>query len=648
MTFYLPADPYSLTVHYFTIYPFLFISKKITILDNCNHQGKMLRMSVIYILKITTIMLCLLSCATITIGQTYLAEDFSDGQMPPVDWTIDNVATQWSTESSANAGGTAPEARFQWIQQINTSRLISPQIDLTGLNIVYFQFKHMYDDYEGNGPAVGVATRSGSGNWNSVWEILPTTNVGPELIELEISNPDVGQPDFQICCYVDGDLFNLDYWYVDNIRLFRPMELDVTLLLEGPFHNDQMTNKLNLSGYLPLNQPYDSPPWNYNGTENVTGIPNSDVIDWVLVELIKNNPYPPPQFKTVARQAAFILHDGTITGLDGNSTLEFNLPDTDSFYVFVHHRNHLPVMSATTLTQTNGVYTFDFTQDSGMAIQGNQSMKQLAPDTWGIISGDGNADGQINNNDKNEIWLGQLNNSGYYSGDYNMDGKVNEIDLAGKWKINSGKGSWKPDTTAIPFVCGDTLLDVRDGHHYETVQIGDQCWMKENLNYETGTSWCYYNSSSYCDTFGRLYNWTTIMNGAPGSNAVPSGVQGICPEGWHIPGDAEWCILTQTIDSTVDCTATGYNGTDVGDKMKDTILWNEISNGTNESGFSALPGGCMGIYHFDDLYLYSYTWSSTEDYPGYAWIRKLSYGLPSVGRFFFSKARGCSVRCVKD
>jgi uncharacterized protein (TIGR02145 family) len=607
LAFYLPAVPYSLTVHYFTIYPFLFISKKITILVNCNHPGKMLRMSFIHILKITTIVICLAGSTTITNSQTYLAEDFSDGQMPPVGWIIDNVATQWSTTASANAGGTAPEARFMWVQQINISRLISPQIDLTGLSTVYFQFQHMYDDYEGDGPAVGVATRSGSGDWNSVWEILPTGNVGPELVELEISNPDVGQPDFH-----------------------------------------QMTNKLNLSGYLPLSQPYNSPPWNYYGTENVTDIPNSNVIDWVLVELIKNNPYPPPQFNTVARQAAFILHDGSITGLDGNIALEFNLPDTDSFYVFVHHRNHLPVMSVTTLTQTNGAYTFDFTQDSGMAIQGNQSMKQLAPDTWGIISGDGNADGQINNSDKNEIWFAQLNNSGYFSGDYNMDGKVNEIDLAGKWKTNSGKGSWKPDTTAIPFVCGDTLLDVRDGHHYETIQIGDQCWMKENLNYETGTSWCYYNSSSYCDTFGRLYNWTTIMNGAPGSNSVPSGVQGICPEGWHLPGDAEWCILTQTIDSTVDCIATGYNGTDAGDKMKDTILWNEISNGTNESGFSALPGGCMGIYHFDDLYLYSYTWSSTEDYPGYAWIRKLSYGLPSVGRFFFSKARGCSVRCIKD
>ncbi|MCD4731287.1 MAG: hypothetical protein K8R74_11835, partial [Bacteroidales bacterium] len=207
--------------------------------------------SIIHI-PIVFLVIWLVVYATIAIGQTYLSEDFSSGQMPPADWTIDNVATQWSIESTANAGGTAPEARFQWIQQINISRLISPQIDLTGLSTVYFQFKHMYDDYEGDGPAVGVATRSGSGNWNSVWEILPTGNVGPELVELEISNPDVGQPDFQICCYVDGDLFNLDYWYVDDIRLFRPMEVHVTLLLEGPFNNDQMTNKLNLSGYLPL------------------------------------------------------------------------------------------------------------------------------------------------------------------------------------------------------------------------------------------------------------------------------------------------------------------------------------------------------------------------------------------------------------
>ena len=582
-------------------------------------------------------------------GQTYIYEDFSLSQMPPYGWTIDNVASQWTISSSNNAGGNYPEARFQWIQQIDTSRLISPQIDLTGLNTVFFHFNHMYDDYQGDGPVVGVATRSSTGDWTSVWEILPTANVGPEKIELEISNGDVGQPDFQICCYVKGDLFNLDYWYVDDISLFLPVELDVTLLLEGPYVNDQMTNHLNVSGYLPLSQPYSVPPWNYPGTETVPNIPNSNVTDWVLVELIKPNPYPQQApWSVEARKPAFILRNGTITGLDGNSMLSIQLSDTDSLYVRIHHRNHMSVMSSGILSPDNGICTYDFTSGSEMAVEGQFAMKELSPGKWGVLSGDGNADGQINNRDKNDIWLPQTNNSGYFSGDFNMDGEVNENDIEGFWKINAGKGSWVPDTTGIPFVCGDSLFDARDGQLYTTVQIGDQCWMEENLNYATGTSWCYYYNTSYCETYGRLYNWETIMNGAPGSNSVPSGVQGICPVGWHLPSDAEWCILTQYIDSTVDCNATGYNGTDAGIKMKSTWGWSSGGNGTNASGFNALPGGCMGIYHFDDLYLFAYFWSTTEDYPGYAWLIKLNYGLPTVGRYFSLKSRGYSVRCIKD
>ena len=373
-------------------------------------------------------------------GQTYLAEDFSSGLMPPNGWVIDNVATQWTANNSANAGGTAPEARFQWINQISTTRLISPEIDLTGLTTVLFQFNHMYDDYEGDGPAVGVATRSGSGGWNSVWEILPTANVGPEKIDLEISNEDIGQPDFQICCYVQGDLFNLDYWYVDDIFLYRPMELDITIFLEGPYMNDQMTNDLNVTGYLPLSQPFNVPPWNYAGTENVFAIPNSNITDWILVELLRKEQFVQQKYKSVAEQAGFVLRNGTITGLDGNSTLSFHIPDTDSLYVWIHHRNHLSAMSSGILIQSKGVYTYDFTSDSSTAYLGKYAMKELSVGTWGILSGDENADGQINNFDKNEIWLQQQNNTGYLSGDYNMDSEVNETDINTLWEANCGKG----------------------------------------------------------------------------------------------------------------------------------------------------------------------------------------------------------------
>jgi hypothetical protein len=89
-----------------------------------------------------------------------------------------------------------------------------------------------------------------------------------------------------------------------------------------------------------------------------------------------------------------------------------------------------------------------------------------------------------------------------------------------------------------------SITDPRDGQIYPTVEIGDQCWLQKNMNYATGNSWCYDNNTANCATYGRLYDWETVMNGTSSSNAVPSGVQGICPPGWHVPSDAEWTILT--------------------------------------------------------------------------------------------------------
>jgi len=581
-------------------------------------------------------------------AQVYLEEDFSGGVMPPTGWIIDAVNGQWTTSLTANAGGDSPEARFQWIQEINTTKLISPEIDLTGLTTILFHFNHMYDDYDGEGPSVGVATRSGGGPWNSIWQILPVGDVGPEMIELEISNDDVGQPDFQICCYISGNLFNLDYWYIDNIVLKHPLELELKLFLEGSYEYDHMKSDLNDAGYLPLSQPFNSAPWNYTGAEQVQEIPNDSIVDWILAKLIRPKIYPLGKYQTIASQAGFLLSNGSIRGMDGTSNLLFHISDLDSLYLVLHHRNHLSVISADPIGSTKETINVDFTIGSEAAIDGQYAMKELVPDIWGVRSGDGNADGQINNIDKNEIWFNQKDSTGYFSADFNMDGLVSLEDLTDNWKSNSGRAHWIPDTIPIPFNCGDTMLDIRNGKHYETVQIGEQCWMKENLDYVSGTSWCYNNVSSNCDTYGRLYTWESIMNGESSSNTVPSGVKGICPEGWHLPSDAELCIVTTHIDSTVDCDWTGYTGTDVGDKMKTTYGWSSGGNGTNESGFSALPSGMMGAYHFDDLLTFAYFWSCTEDYPGYAWMIKLNYGLPTVGHYFSAMVRGHSVRCIKD
>ncbi|NQV01339.1 MAG: T9SS type A sorting domain-containing protein [Bacteroidia bacterium] len=181
------------------------------------------------------------SMSFIAFGQTFVWEAFDAGQMPPAGWTIDGYASQWSISNTANAGGAVPEAMFTYTSAVSVSRFISPELDLTGLTSVQLSFKHMYDWYSNPAPKVGVATRSAAGPWTSVWEILPTGNVGPQQIDLTITNSDVGAADFQFCVYLDGNFYNLDYYYLDNILLFNPLNLDGAMIalstptyIEGP------------------------------------------------------------------------------------------------------------------------------------------------------------------------------------------------------------------------------------------------------------------------------------------------------------------------------------------------------------------------------------------------------------------------------
>lgn len=161
-------------------------------------------------------------------AQTYLSEDFSGGQMPPTGWTIDQLANKWSIANSDKAGGTAPEGKFTYTSGTFTTRLISPVINLTGLTTVTLMFNHMYDWYANPAPKLGVATRTGSGSWTSVWEVTPTGNIGPETKVLTISNADVGAG-FQFCFYLNGNMYNLDYWFVDDIFVMTPPALDAAL-----------------------------------------------------------------------------------------------------------------------------------------------------------------------------------------------------------------------------------------------------------------------------------------------------------------------------------------------------------------------------------------------------------------------------------
>jgi len=147
-----------------------------------------------------------------------------------------------------------------------------------------------------------------------------------------------------------------------------------------------------------------------------------------------------------------------------------------------------------------------------------------------------------------------------------------------------------------PNISYGSFTDGRDGKSYRSVRIGNQTWMAQNLDYDVPnvtSDVCYGNSASNCTKYGRLYNWSTAMNGASSSSAVPSGVRGVCPVNWHLPSDAEWTQLTD------------YVGSNAGTKLKSSTGWNSYSGvpaGADTYGFSALPGG-DGISggSFDDV-----------------------------------------------
>ena len=223
------------------------------------------------------------------------------------------------------------------------------------------------------------------------------------------------------------------------------IKIDLKVFLEGPFNGIDMNTDLNIGGLLPLTQPYSGQPWNYSGTESVTAIPNGNIVDWVLVELRETtgDASTATSDSIIAQQAAFLLNDGSVVGLDGIDAIScVSTTITNNLFVVIWHRNHLGVMSAYPLIETGGVYSYDFSISEGQAYGGALGHKEIATGIWwGMIGSDGYPDGQINNADKNDVWAIEAGTSGYLSGDFNMDTQVANSDKNDIWMPNSGKGS---------------------------------------------------------------------------------------------------------------------------------------------------------------------------------------------------------------
>ncbi|MCQ2125584.1 MAG: fibrobacter succinogenes major paralogous domain-containing protein [Fibrobacter sp.] len=195
-------------------------------------------------------------------------------------------------------------------------------------------------------------------------------------------------------------------------------------------------------------------------------------------------------------------------------------------------------------------------------------------------------------------------------------------------QIEQTKTSWMYLNPEIDY---EEFVDSRDCQKYKTVKIGDQTWMAENLNYAynkpmegaDSSSFCFENSKKRCENLGRLYPWSVATK--------------VCPEGWHLPSKTEWKTLIDFV------------GENSGVKLKSTISW-DMYNGTNDVGFSALPGGYLepddgefyllgGIGNF---------WSSDESSANSATHLQLYFSVDVAQLGAELKAYGYSVRCLKD
>ena len=224
---------------------------------------------------------------------------------------------------------------------------------------------------------------------------------------------------------------------------------DITVLLQGPFISGAaiapyMTSALNSSGFIPTSQPYNILPWNYTGIEEVSPVfftNNPSIVDWILVELRdKNSPAT-----TVSTRAGLLKNDGKIVDIDGVSNLSFNATP-DEYYIVVKHRNHLGIMnsgSALAFSSSPSITAFDFT--GGNVYGGSNAVADLGVGKFGMIAGDANVNGEVQNNDSEEFGSIQNGQSGYKSGDFNLNGQVQNNDNENYWKPNNGRGSQVPN-----------------------------------------------------------------------------------------------------------------------------------------------------------------------------------------------------------
>jgi len=272
------------------------------------------------------------------------------------------------------------------------------------------------------------------------------------------------------------------------------------------------------------------------------------------------------------------------------------------------------------------------------------------------------------------ICLGSRSTTGIFSSTI-ADFSANTTYYARAWAIAGSIPYYGEERS---FTTPETYrLTVTDINHniYSTIEIGDQIWMVENLEvtrYSDGSAiplvedrqawydfslysvaYCWWNNYPAIGTYyGALYTWPAAMHITAENDIEPGKVQGVCPTGWHLPSDSEWKQLEMFLGmSSTEANKDDWRGTDEGGKMKHigSFYWENPNTGaSNESGFSAIPGGWRdGAGYFKNLGTATRFWSSSTR-GDYAWVRQLDYNSSKIYRDTKGLYEAHSVRCIKD
>ncbi|MFW5725051.1 MAG: serine protease [Bacteroidota bacterium] len=383
--------------------------------------------------------------------------DYPSGQLPP-GWELQgDVSHSWSVSNSFNAGGTAPELHLYWNPPATgTSRLVSYPIPLFGQPELTLKLKQFLDNYEVTNEDEVVAIDVSFGetkSWITLWEEEVDADVPQGEYEFTVMIPE-GATVMHLGFRFQGNTFNINDWFIDDLVLEYdpPQLLDVSIIVEGAYSPGQpflMETSLASGGYVPLAQPYGpdlpwfgnaQPLWYYQGNETLLSIPEM-MVDWILLEFREAPSAATATAATMVYQMpALLLRNGKVANTNLLPLLLFE--PLDDLFLVVHHRNHLSVMSSGQLSLSGGVYSWDFTSGAGQAHL--QGQKHMGDGVYAMYGGDGDGNGQVQTQDKNEVWNLQAGQSGYHAGDFDLNGQVQTQDKNEIWNSNSGVATQVP------------------------------------------------------------------------------------------------------------------------------------------------------------------------------------------------------------